>query len=415
MTAPPTPAPAAGRGALDVRAEFPILAQRVNGARLVYLDNAATTQKPRSVIDAVRRFYEEDNAPVHRAVHTLGERATAAVEGARRVVARFLGAESPDEIVFLRGVTEAMNLLAFTLGESLGPGDEVVVPLSEHHSNLLPWREMCRRRGATLRLTPLAQDGSIDMPALESIVTGRTRIVSVAHVTNVMGVVNPVREVCALARRAGAVSVVDGAQAACHMPIDVQAIGCDFYAISGHKMYAPTGIGAVFGRRARWAQAPPWQTGGSTVERVSTDDVRYAEAPARFEAGSPNAAGIVGLAAAVRWLEGVGIDRIAERESAAAARAREGLASLPGVRVFGPSEGSAPVIAFDAAGAHPHDLATLLDGFGVAVRAGHHCAQPLADWLGVPATTRASFAAYNTVEDADALVEGVGRALETLR
>jgi len=398
-----------------VAAEFPILSRRVHGARLAYLDNAATTQKPRVVIDAVRRFYEEDNAAVHRAVHTLGGRATDAVESARRAVARFLHAEDSDEIVFVRGVTEAMNLLAFSLGASLTTGDEVIVPLSEHHSNLLPWREACRRSGATLRFAALTDDGAIDLPAFDALLTERTRIVSLAHVTNVLGTINPVRDVVARARAVGAIAIVDGAQSACHLPIDVGRIGCDFYAISGHKMYAPTGVGAVFGRRERWKDMLPWQTGGSTVERVTLDEVRWADPPARFEAGSPNAAGIVGLAAAIDWLRGVGLECIAAHESALAQRAHEGLSALPGVRVPGPGAGRAPVLAFIAEGVHPHDLATLLDGVGVAVRAGHHCAQPLADWLGVPATTRASFAAYNTAEDADALVAGVARALEMLR
>ncbi len=400
---------------IDVRSEFPILARPVHGRRLVYLDNAATTQKPVAVIDAVRRFYEEDNAAVHRAVHALGERATHAVEGARRTVARFLGSNDPDEVVFVRGVTEAMNLLAFSLGPTLNPGDEVVAPLSEHHSNFLPWREACRRSGATFIVAPLAVDGAIDLDALGSLINDRTRIVAFAHVSNVLGTVAPVQRIVEMAHRDGAIAVVDGAQAACHTPIDVKALGCDYYAISGHKMYAPTGIGAVWGRRERWAAMAPWQTGGSMVERVSIDDVRWASAPARFEAGSPNAAGAVGLAAAAAWLGEIGVERIAAHEAALADRAIELLEAIPGVRTHGPREHRAPVVSFTADGVHPHDLATVLDGEGVAVRAGHHCAQPLADWLGVAATTRASFGVYNNMEDAGALAAAARRAVEMLR
>lgn len=400
---------------LDVRAEYPILAQAVHGRRLVYIDNAATTQKPLVVLDAVQRYYKEDNAAVHRAVHTLGERATNAVESARRDTARFLGSDDPDELVFVRGVTEAINLLAFSLGASLKPGDEVVAPLSEHHSNFLPWRESCRRSGATFRVAPLESDGSVDVAALEHMLHERTRIVAFAHVSNVLGTIAPVKDICAMARRVGAITVVDGAQSACHTPIDVRDLGCDFYAISGHKMYAPTGIGVVWGRRELWSRMPPWQTGGSMVERASVEDVRWAPAPARFEAGSPNAAGAVGLAAAMQWLGEIGIERIAAHESVVADHALRLLEAIPGVRVFGPRAGCAPVISFSVEGAHPHDLATILDGDGVAVRAGHHCAQPLADWLGVPATTRASFGVYNTIEDAEALAAAVRRAAEMLR
>ncbi len=400
---------------IDVRAEFPILARPVHGRRLVYLDNAATTQKPVTVLDAIRRFYEQDNAAVHRAVHALGERATHAVEGARRTVARFLGSDDPDELVFVRGVTEAINLLAFSLGATLNTGDEVVVPLSEHHSNFLPWREACRRSGAMFRVAPLTADGSIDLAALASLINDRTRVVAFAHISNVLGTVAPVQRIVEMAHRVGAITVVDGAQSACHASIDVNALGCDFYAISGHKMYAPTGIGALWGRRDRWAEMQPWQTGGSMVERVTIDDVRWASAPARFEAGSPNAAGAVGLAAAADWIGAIGVARITAHESALARRAVELLEAIPGVRAHGPREHRAPVISFTADGVHPHDLATILDGEGVAVRAGHHCAQPLAEWLGVPATTRASFGVYNNMEDAVALAAAVRRAVEMLR
>ena len=399
-----------------IAADFPILDRPVHGRRLVYLDNAATTQKPRRVIDAITRFYEETNGPVHRAVHELGGRSTEAYEDARRTVARFMGASGADEIVFVRGVTEAMNLLAFSLVETaLGPGDEVLAPLSEHHSNLLPWRQACRRSGATLRVIPLTATGEIDLGAFDSMLGERTRVVTVAHVSNVLGAVNPVEEIIRRARRVGAITVVDGAQAACHTPIGVAALGCDFYAISGHKMYAPTGIGAIYGSRARWEALPPWQSGGSMVERVSLEDVSWARAPMRFEAGSPNAAGAVGLAAAVGWLDAVGLDRIAAHENAVARRALDGLRAIDGVTVHGPIEGRAPVISFTIEGAHPHDVATILDGDGVAVRAGHHCAQPLTEWLGVSATTRASFGVYNNLDDAEALLGGVRHAMDLLR
>ena len=409
----------AEKDVLDVDAiarQFPILNRRAHGQRLVYLDNAATTQKPQRVIDALCDYYQMSNAGVHRGVHQLSVEATASYEGARGVTARFLGASGPDEIVFVRGVTEAINLLAQTLSEHrLDAGDEVIVSLMEHHSNLIPWQRACARRGATLRVIPLDESGELRLDEYDRLLTERTKIVAVAHVSNVLGTINPIDEIVRRAKSVGAITIIDGAQAASHLPIDVSKLGCDFYAISGHKMYAPTGIGALYGRRELLGDLPPWQTGGSMVERVTIESATWAPAPTRFEAGSPNTAGAVGLAEAIAFLSSMNLDAVAAHEMALANRAIEELGAIDGVTVHGSATSRAPVVAFTIDGVHPHDIATVLDAQGVAVRAGHHCAQPLADWLGVTATTRASFGVYNRHSDVDALLAGVARAVEILR
>ena len=409
------PAAAGSASPLDVaaiRRDFPILLQQVHGTRLVYLDNASTTQKPQTVIDRVARFYLEENANVHRGVHWLSERATDAYEGARTTVARFLNARTPQEIVFVRGTTEAVNLVAATYGRShVGQDDEVVISAMEHHSNIVPWQILCEQAGARLRIIPVTDTGDLDLDAYESLLTDRTRIVSVVHVSNVLGTVNPVGEVVRLAHRRGIPVFVDGAQAAAHMPIDVQAIGCDFYACSGHKMFGPTGIGVLYGTSDRLESMPPYQGGGDMIRSVTFEHTSYASAPYRFEAGTPHIAGAVGLAAAIDYLDAIGLDRIAAHEHDLLEAATDAVARIPGVRIFGTAADKAGVLSFVLEGVHPHDIGTILDREGVAIRAGHHCCQPLMDRLGVPATARASLALYNTRADIDRL----SAALQTAR
>ena len=415
----PTPAPAAPPYDLAaVRAEFPILSREVHGRPLVYLDNAATTQKPRAVLDAIAGCYGELYANVHRGVHYLSERATLEHEAARSRVARFLNAPSAAEVVFVRGTTEALNLVAWSYGrQAVGPGDRVVVTALEHHSNLVPWQLLCEERGAELAVAPIDDRGELILPDFERLldVPGRpVRIVAAAHVSNALGTVLPVRQLADLAHRAGAVLVVDGAQSAPHMPVDVQALGCDFYAFSGHKVYGPSGIGALWGRAELLERMPPWQTGGGMIAAVRYTGTTFAPPPARFEAGTPAIEAALGFAAALDFLEGIGLARVAAWEGELLARATALLSDIPGLRLVGTAPGKAAVVSFVLQGAHPHDVATILDGEGIAVRAGHHCAQPLMGRLGVPALTRASFGLYNTLEEAAALAAGLQRVRQLL-
>jgi cysteine desulfurase/selenocysteine lyase len=400
--------------ALDVevvRAQFPILATRVHGKPLVYLDSAATAQRPEAVLAAVDRFYREDYASVHRGVHELSQRATAAYEAARARVARFLGAGDPGEVVFTRGATEALNLVAWSWARSrLGPGDEVLVTEMEHHSNIVPWQLVCAQSGAKLVVAPVDDRGELVMEELARHLSPRTKVVACVHVSNAVGTINPLAEIAALVHAVGAVLVADGAQAAPHLPIDVARLGCDFYAFSGHKVYGPTGIGALWGRRELLAAMPPWQGGGGMIAHVSFAGTDYAPPPQRFEAGTPNGAGAVGLAAALDWLEGLGWPAVAAHEHALLADAAERLAAIPGVRLIGTARAHAAVLSFLVDGVHAHDLGTILDAEGVAVRAGHHCAQPLMERFGIAATARASFAVYNTHAEVEALAAGVRRA-----
>jgi len=397
-----------------LRADFPILAQKVHGKPLAYLDNANTTQKPRAVIDAESRFYAHDYAGVHRAVYELAERATRAYEAGRESVRRFLHAPDAHEVILLRGTTEAINLVAASFARSprLGAGDEILITAMEHHSNLVPWQLACEARGARLVVTPIDDRGELLLDELEKRLSPRTRLVALVHVSNVLGTVNPVREVIELAHARSVPVLLDGAQAAPHLPVDVQELGCDFYAFSGHKLYGPSGIGALWGRRELLEAMPPWQGGGAMIESVSFEKTTFAGLPARFEAGTPNIAGAVGLGAAIEYVEAIGIDRIAAHEQALLAYANDLLAELPEVRVIGTAPGKAGVISFAIEGVHPHDVATVLDREGVAVRAGHHCAQPLMERFGVPATVRASFGLYNTRADVDAFVAGLRAVLE---
>lgn len=404
-----------GRGAdaTRLRADFPALAQQVRGRPLVYLDNAATTQKPASVIDAVADYYRRDNANVHRGVHTLSERATAGYERARDAVARFLGAADAREIVFLRGATEAINLVAGAWGPvHLHAGDEILLTGLEHHSNIVPWQMLAGRTGAQIVVAPLDDEGNVPLDAFAKALSPRTRIAAIAHVSNALGTVNPVAEMVELAHAAGATVLVDGAQAAGHLPLDVRRLGCEFYALSGHKMYAPMGIGALYVRADVAADMPPWQGGGDMIRRVSFAGSDYADPPQRFEAGTPNVGGAIGLAAAIDYLEKIGRAALAEAEGHLLAHALRRLVEVPGLRIVGLPARRAAVISFTVDGVHPHDLGTLVDHAGVAIRTGHHCAMPVMERYGVPATARASFGLYNTEEDVDRLVSALADARE---
>ena len=398
---------------LDVaalRRDFPALHQEVNGRPLVYLDNAATSQKPRAVLDALAAYYAEDNANVHRGIHELSRRATLAYEGAREKVARFINAGDPSEIVWTRGTTEAINLVANAWGiDSLSPGDEILLSVMEHHSNLVPWQLLARRTGATLRYIEIDDDGKLILDDLPSLLTERTKLVSVTHVSNALGTINPVKDVIAAARRVGALVLLDGAQGAVHTKVDVQTLGADFYAFSGHKMSGPTGIGVLWGRRDLLQAMEPWQGGGEMIEWVERDMSTWADVPHKFEAGTPNIAGAVGMGAAVDYLSSVGMDAIAAHERDLVSYAMERMREVPGVRIYGPpspTERSA-VVSFTMGDAHPHDISTILDAEGVAVRAGHHCAQLVMKRYGLAATARASFYLYTTRDDVDRLVEGL--------
>jgi cysteine desulfurase/selenocysteine lyase len=394
-----------------IRADFPALQQQVHGRPLVYLDNAATTQKPRQVIDAIRQYYEEDNANVHRGVHALSERATDAYEGARETVRGFINAASTREIVFTRNATESINLVARAWGDAnVRRGDEIIITGMEHHSNIVPWQLLCGRTGARLRVAPIDDRGDVDLAQFESLINERTRLVAVVHLSNALGTVNPVAEMVALARMAGAAVLVDGSQAAYHLPLDMQALGADFYAFTGHKLYGPTGIGVLYGREGALEAMPPFLGGGDMIRTVAFDGSTWNELPYKFEAGTPHIAGAVGLAEAIRYVEQVGFDAIGAHEAALLARATEALSTVPGLRIVGTARRKASVMSFVMDGIHPHDIGTIVDREGVAIRTGHHCAQPVMDRYGIPATARASFAMYNTVEDIDALVAALGRA-----
>ena len=400
----------------QVRSDFPILARRVHDHPLVYLDNAASAQKPRAVIDTVSGFCRDSYANVMRGVHTLSQVATERYEAARARVQRFLGAQDPGEIVFLRGTTEAINLVAQSFGrQKVGPGDEVLVTELEHHSNIVPWQVLCAERGARLAVAPIDDRGEVVMDELARRITPRTKIVAVAHVSNSLGTINPIPEIAELAHAAGAALVVDGAQGAPHCSLDMKALGCDFYAFSGHKVYGPSGIGVLYGKAEHLAAMPPWQTGGGMISRVRFEETTYAPPPARFEAGTPAIEAAVGLAAALDYVDELGLERIAAWEGELLAAATSLLAQVPGVRLIGTAPKKAAVLSFVVDGVHPHDVGTLLDGYGIAVRAGHHCAQPVMDRFSVPATTRASFAFYNTLEEAEAFASGVLRVRELFR
>ena len=399
--------------ALDVerlREDFPILAERVRGKPLVYLDNAATSQKPRAVIDAVSRFYGSENANIHRGVHYLSERATVAYDAVRARVARFLNAASPSEIVFTRGTTEGINLVAQSWGRStLKAGDEILITGMEHHSNIVPWQLVAAQTGATVRAVPITDSGELDLKAFDRLLTDRTRLLAVVHLSNALGTINPVRWMISHARERGIVTLVDGAQSAPHLPVDVQALDCDFFAFSGHKVFGPTGIGALYGRASLLEAMPPWQGGGDMIETVTLEQSTWAQPPARFEAGTPPIAQAIGLGAALEYVEAVGRSAIGAWEEELLAYATERVGELGGVRIIGTAREKASVLSFVVEGVHPHDVGAVLDDEGVAIRTGHHCAQPVMHRFGVPATARASFAFYNTRAEVDALVRGIQR------
>ena len=393
----------------EIRGDFPILDQEVHGQPLVYLDNAASSQRPERVIEALSRYYRRDHANVHRGAHALSVRATEAYEEARETVAEHVGATDASELVFVRGTTEAINLVAGAWGAAeVEEGDEILLTRMEHHSNLVPWQLLAERTGARLRFVDVRPRGrGLVMEDFDRLLSDRTRMVAVTHVSNTMGAVNPVAEIADRAHDAGALCLVDGAQAVPHMPVDVAEIGCDFYAFSGHKMCGPTGIGGLWARGELLEAMPPWQGGGEMISRVELESSTWAEVPQKFEAGTPNIGGAVALAEAVRYLEDVGMERIRRHDEELTRYALERLEEVSGVTVYGPLEDRAAVISFAYGDIHPHDLATILDRTGVAIRAGHHCNQPLMERLGVTATARASFALYNTPGEVDALVDGL--------
>lgn len=396
-----------------IRKDFPILDQIVNDEPLVYLDNAATTQKPKVVLEAVNRYYQEDNANVHRGVHTLAERATASYEGARETVRRFINASSTKEILFTRGTTTGLNWIGRFAEEILEEGDEVLISIMEHHSNILPWQEACRKTGAKLVYVYL-KDGGLDLEDFRKKLTNRTKFVSIAHASNVLGVINPVQEIAQLAHEKGAIVVVDGAQSVPHMKIDVQTLDADFFVFSGHKMAGPTGIGVLYGKEKYLNQMSPVEFGGEMIDFVYEQSATWKELPWKFEAGTPNMAGAIGLAAAIDYLEAIGMDAIERHEQDLIAYVFPKLQAIEGLKIYGSQDLAkrSGVISFNLGDLHPHDLATALDYEGVAVRAGHHCAQPLIQYLEVPATARASFYLYNTKEDCDKLVEALIKTKE---
>ncbi|HEX8231747.1 MAG TPA: SufS family cysteine desulfurase [Caulobacteraceae bacterium] len=391
------------------RADFPILSRTINGHPLVYLDNAASAQKPRAVIDAMLLAMETSYANVHRGLHTLATEATDAYEAARAAVAGFISADT-DEIVFTKGGTEAMNLVAATAGMTLGPGDEIVLTEMEHHSNIVPWHLLRERQGVTLRWAPVREDGALDLDALHALIGARTRIVAVSHMSNVLGTINPVQAICEAARAVGALSVIDGCQAAVHARVDVKAIGCDFYVFTGHKLYGPSGIGVLYGRRERLAALPPYQGGGEMIEQVGCDLVTYADPPMRFEAGTPPIVQAIGLGAAIDWFSQFDRDQVLAHEHALYAHALERLHDLNWLKVIGEAEGKGAILTFNVEGAHAHDIAQILDRQGVAIRAGTHCAEPLMRRYGITSSARASFALYNTLEEADAFADALIKA-----
>ncbi len=397
-----------------VRKDFPIFQRTVRGKRLIYLDSAATSQKPQCVIDAEREFYEQYNANVHRGAYLIAEEATAAYESAREKVAKFINAPNRDCIVFTRGTTEAINLVAYSWGlANLREGDEILLTEMEHHSNIVPWQLIAERTGAKIKVVPITDDGLLDMDAFERLLTERVKIVAVTHVSNVLGTINPVHEICRKAHEVGAVVLVDGAQAAPHLPVDVQAIGCDFYALSGHKMCGPTGVGALYGRKELLEAMPPFLGGGEMIRTVTFERTTFNDVPYKFEAGTPPIAQAVGLGVAVDYLTKIGIERIRAHEVELVTYALERLREIDDITIYGaaPPEQRGGVIAFNIGNIHPHDLATFLDAHGICIRAGHHCAQPLMRRLNVAATARASFYLYNTPDEIDALVEALQQAM----
>ena len=399
----------------SVRQDFPILYRKVNGRPLIYLDNGATAQKPKSVIDTIDRYYRDQNSNIHRGVHHLSQLATQAYEDARETIRAFVNAKHSYEVLFTRGTTDSINLVASAWGrEYLQPGDEVIVSTMEHHSNIVPWQMICDERDAVLKVIPIYQSGELDMAGFQSLLSDRTKMVAIAHVSNSLGTINPVEEVIRLSHERGAVVLLDGAQCVPHMRVDVQSLDVDFYAFSGHKIFGPTGVGILYGKEDLLNSMPPYQGGGDMIERVTFEKTTYNTLPHKFEAGTPNIVGGIGLAAAIDYVTQFDPEALAEHEQDLLVYATEKLQQIPGLRIIGTAEHKASVISFVVDGTHPFDIGTLLDQQGIAVRTGHHCTQPLMDFYGIPGTVRASFAMYNNREDVDVLVEATQRAVEML-
>ena len=396
-----------------IRADFPVLNQIINGKPLVYLDNAATSQKPQSVIDTLVNYYSTENANVHRGVHTLSQRATDDYEEARDKVKRFINAEKDEEIIFVRGTTEAINLISQTYGRScMSEGDEIIISSMEHHSNIVPWQILCQEKGAILRVIPVNDLGELLLDEYERLFTDQTKLVSIVHQSNALGTINPAKEIVDIAHGHGVPVLLDGAQAIAHLEVDVRALGCDFYAFSGHKLYGPTGIGVLYGKESLLEEMPPYQAGGEMIKSVTFDETLYNVLPNKFEAGTPNIAGAIGLGAAIDYVVTLGIGQIAAYESELLQYGTGRLSSIEGLKIIGTADKKGSVISFVMEGVHPHDIGTILDAEGIAIRTGHHCAQPLMDRFNVPATARASFAFYNTKEEIDVLVKGIDRVIE---
>ncbi len=390
------------------REDFPVLSLTKGDRPLVYLDNAATTQKPKSVADRIYRFYTQEYGTIHRGVYFLSQQATVFYDESRETITRFLNAARPDEIILTRGTTESINLVASVVSrEGLSMGDEVVITAMEHHANIVPWQQVCLATGAVLKVVPITQAGELDLEAFRQLMTPQTKMVSVAHVSNALGTVNPIAEIVQMAHAVGAKVMVDGAQAVSHIPVDVRELGCDFYAFSSHKLFGPTGVGVLYGRYELLEQLPPYQTGGDMVETVTFDRTTFAKPPARFEAGTPAIAEVIGLGAAIEYVTNVGFDFISTHEAGLLAYATEEISKLNGVRLIGTANHKASVMSFVVEGIHPHDVGTVLDDCGVAIRAGHHCAQPVMTFFKVPATNRASFSFYNVSDDVDRLIESI--------
>ncbi|MDH3646111.1 MAG: cysteine desulfurase [Gammaproteobacteria bacterium] len=399
----------------SVRQDFPALHQRIHGKPLVYLDSAASAQRPVAVLDAMDTYYRHDHANVHRGVHTLSQRATQAYEGAREKIRRYINARTTAEIIFTRGTTEAINLVAQSYARPrLQPGDEVLISLMEHHSNIVPWQMACEQTGATLRVAPIDQHGQLRMDAFKQLISDHTRLIAIGHISNALGTINPVAEIVAFAHEREIPVLIDGAQAMPHTRVDVSALGCDFYAFSGHKMFGPTGIGVLYGREALLDAMPPWQGGGEMILEVSFEKTTYAALPNKFEAGTPAIAEAVGLGATIDYLEKLGIEAIAGHEHDLLAYATQALSQIDGLEIVGQAESKASVVSFTLANAHPHDIGTIVDHEGVAIRTGHHCAMPVMNFFGVPATARASMALYNTRDDIDALVAALMKVRQVL-
>ena len=395
------------------RKEFPILQQEINGNPLTYLDNAATTQKPEAVINAVCDYYRHLNSNIHRGVHTLSQRATEAYESSRATLMNFLGARNPGEIIFVRGATEGINLVAQSfLRPRLQPGDEIILSTLEHHSNIVPWQILREQEGAVLKVAPVDGRGVVDLQRYLDLFSEKTRFVGLSHVSNALGTINPVQEMISIARERGVPVLLDGAQAAAHQRVNVEELGCDFYVVSGHKMYGPTGIGALYGQQDRLEAMPPYHGGGEMILSVSFDETVYNQLPYKFEAGTPNIAGAIGMGVAIDYMESVGVDAIEAHEKALLDYSTAQLSAIEGVEISGTAPQKAAILSFNISGAHPHDAGTILDQEGIAVRAGHHCAQPALESLGVQATVRASFALYNTFKEVDRLVDGIGKVQE---